>query len=167
VRSVDIAALLAAAVVRKNPSAMVLPFEHSVVPVEVNPRDSVMTNAARLAAIGGGGTSCSAPIALLNERKAKVDLVIVVSDYESWVDPAAGRGTALMEQWSILRHRNPQARLVCLDIQPNPTLQTVDRADILNIGGFSDRVFEVIAAFAQGEHGVQHWVERIEAMALS
>ena len=61
-RCIDVAALVAAAVLRKNPTAEVLPFEHGVVPVELNPRDSVMTNAAKLASIGGGGTNCSAPV---------------------------------------------------------------------------------------------------------
>jgi 60 kDa SS-A/Ro ribonucleoprotein len=45
VRCIDLAALVAAAVLRKNPSAEVLPFESHVVKVNLNPRDSVMTNA--------------------------------------------------------------------------------------------------------------------------
>jgi 60 kDa SS-A/Ro ribonucleoprotein len=69
VQCVDVAALLAASVLRKNPGATVLPFEQEVVPVDLNPRDSVMTNAGRLAAIGGGGTNCSAPVLLLNRRR--------------------------------------------------------------------------------------------------
>jgi len=151
VRCVDVAALVAAAVLRKNPSATVLPFEQSVVPLELNPRDSVMTNAALLGAIGGGGTNCSAPVRQLNEEWAKADLVLFVSDNESWVDAGRGRGTALMREWAEFRQRNPHARLVCLDIQPNQTTQAAERADILNIGGFSDQVFEVIAAFASGQ----------------
>ena len=42
---------------RKNPSAEVLPFEQNVVKVDLNARDSVMTNASRLASVGGGGTT--------------------------------------------------------------------------------------------------------------
>jgi 60 kDa SS-A/Ro ribonucleoprotein len=98
VRCIDVAALVAAAVLRKNPRAKVLPFEHDVVSVDLNSRDSVMTNAARLAAIGGGGTNCSAPLALLNRRKAKGDLVIFISDYESWVDAGGGSGAATMRE---------------------------------------------------------------------
>jgi 60 kDa SS-A/Ro ribonucleoprotein len=60
VQCVDVAALVAASVLRKNQSATVLPFEQAVVPVDLNSRDSVMTNAGRLASIGGGGTNCSA-----------------------------------------------------------------------------------------------------------
>jgi 60 kDa SS-A/Ro ribonucleoprotein len=96
VRCIDVAALVAAAVLRKNPRVEVLPFECDVVKVNLNSRDSVMTNAAKLAAVGGGGTNCSAPLALLNRRKANGDLVIFISDYESWVDAGGGRGTATM-----------------------------------------------------------------------
>jgi 60 kDa SS-A/Ro ribonucleoprotein len=166
VRCIDVAALVAAAVVRKNPSATVLPFEQSVVTVDLNSRDSVMTNAGKLASIGGGGTNCSAPMQLLNKRKAKVDLVIFVSDNESWVDQGRGRGTALMAEWSEFRQRNPQARLVCLDVQPYETTQAAERGDVLNIGGFSDQVFEVISAFASGKLEADHWVARIEGVAV-
>jgi 60 kDa SS-A/Ro ribonucleoprotein len=148
VQCIDVAALVAASVLRKNVSATVLPFEQAVVPVDLNSRDSVMTNAAQLASIGGGGTNRSAPVQILNRRKANADLIIFVSDNESWVDAGRGRGTALMAEWSEFRQRNPKARLVCLDIQPNQTTQAQERADILNIGGFSDQVFEVISAFA-------------------
>ena len=58
----------------------------------------------------------------------------------------------------------PKARLVCLDIQPNQTTQDAERADILNIGGFSDQVFEVISAFASGQLEADHWIARIEAV---
>jgi len=166
VRCVDVAALVAASVLRKNQSATVLPFEQAVVPGDLNSRDSVMTNAGRLASIGGGGTNCSAPVRLLNQQKAKADLVLFVSDNESWVDQGRGRGTALLAEWSEFRQRNPKARLVCLDIQPNQTTQAAERADILNIGGFSDQVFEVISAFASGQLEADHWTARIEAVAV-
>ena len=166
VRCVDVAALVSASVLRKNQSVIVLPFEQGVVPVDLNSRDSVMTNAGRLASIGGGGTNCSAPVRLLNQQKAKADLILFVSDNESWVDAGRGRGTALLAEWSEFRQRNPKARLVCLDIQPNQTTQAAERADILNIGGFSDQVFEVISAFASGELEADHWIARIEAVVV-
>jgi 60 kDa SS-A/Ro ribonucleoprotein len=165
-RCIDIAALVAAAVLRKNPRAEVLPFEHNVVRVDLNSRDSVMTNAARLASVGGGGTNCSAPLELLNRRKAKGDLVIFVSDYESWVDAGGGRGTATMREWNAFKERNPNARLACIDVQPYRTVQAVEREDILNVGGFSDQVFDVISEFARGELNADHWIAVIESVAL-
>jgi 60 kDa SS-A/Ro ribonucleoprotein len=166
VRCVDVAALVTAAVVRRNPTAEVLPFEQSVVSVRLSSRDSVMTNAERLAAVGGGGTSVSAPLAMLNARKAVGDLVIVVSDNESWVDAAGARGTATLREWNAFRARNRQARLVLIDLQPYGTTQAFEREDILNVGGFSDRVFEVVSEFAAGRLGSGHWVGEIESIAL-
>src|SRR5258705_11019107 len=52
VRCVDVAAVVAAAGLRKNQAATVLPFEQAGVSGDLNSRDSVMTNAGRLAAIG-------------------------------------------------------------------------------------------------------------------
>jgi len=163
---VDVAALVAAAVLRKNPQTEVLPFECDVVKVNLNSRDSVMTNAAKLAAIGGGGTNCSAPLAELNRRKAKGDLVIFVSDYESWVDARGGRGTEMMREWNVFKQRNPEARLVCMDVQPYRTVQAIDREDLLNVGGFSDRVFDVISEFARGELNADHWIGVIDSVTL-
>jgi 60 kDa SS-A/Ro ribonucleoprotein len=94
VRCIDVAALVAAAMLRKNPDGEVLPFNDKVVPVVLNRRDSVMTNAAKLAALPQGGTNCSAPLAHLNERGAKGDMVIYVSDNQSWVDAANANARA-------------------------------------------------------------------------
>ena len=125
-----------------------------------------MTNAEKLAAIGGGGTNCSAPLGKLNAEKAKVDLVIFVSDNESWADRRYGRGTAMLGEWEKLKARNPNARLVCIDIQPNATTQALDRADILNVGGFSDQVFELIAQFSRGELRSGHFAGLIKAVEI-
>lgn len=166
IRCIDVAALVAASILRKNPNAAVIPFEQDVISLRLNERDSVMTNAGKLASIGGGGTNCSAPLALLNRHQAAGDLVVFVSDSESWLDAGRGRGTATMIEWNRFKQRNPQARMVCIDIQPYGTTQAQERDDVLNIGGFSDQVFEVIAEFARGEINANHWVGIIESTAL-
>ena len=51
-------------------------------------------------------------------------------------------------------------------VQPNQTTQADERADILNIAGFSDQVFAVISAFISGQLEADHWTGRIEAVAL-
>lgn len=168
VRCIDVAGLMAAAVLRKNPTAEVIPFEQEVVTrLTLNPRDTVLTNAQKLASIGGGGTSCSAPLELLNQRQAGGDLIIYVSDNESWLGSTQARGTAVMYQWELFKRRNPQAKLVCIDIQPYAHTQAPERHDILNIGGFSDQVFEVIHDFSQGALNPEHLVGKIENVSLS
>jgi 60 kDa SS-A/Ro ribonucleoprotein len=166
VRCVDAAALIAAAIVRRNPTAEVLPFEHRVVDVSFSPRDTIMTTAERLASVGGGGTAVSAPLERLNYRNAKGELVIVVSDNQSWIDARAASGTETMREWNAFRGRNPQARLVLIDVQPYHTTQSIEREDILNVGGFSDRVFDVVAEFAAGRLRSDHWIGEIESVTL-
>jgi 60 kDa SS-A/Ro ribonucleoprotein len=171
VRCIDVAALVAATVLRKNPRAEVVPFESNVVKVRLNPRDSVMTNAEKLAALPCGGTNCSAPLRYLNDHRMSGDLVIYVSDNESWVDaPHYGRfggsATQTMQEWTRFRARNPGARMVCIDIQPYGTVQAKEREDILNIGGFSDSVFKLVSDFAGGRLSDGHWVSVIESITL-
>ena len=168
VRCVDVAALVAAALLRKNPDAEVIPFNDRLVPVELNPRDTALTNAAKLAALPTGGTNCSAPLAHLNERGAKGDMVIYVSDNQSWVDAAnaQARGTATMVEWNRFKVRSPEALLVCIDLQPYGTTQASERDDILNVGGFSDQVFDTIAEFAAGRLAAEHWVSVIESIEI-
>ena len=168
VRCIDVAALVAAAILRKNPTAEVIPFEQSIVKLALNPRDSVMTNAQKLASVGGGGTNCSAPLYELNAKGKQGDVVIYVSDNESWMDSnrAWNSGTETMKQWNAFKSRNKDAKLVCIDIQPATHTQAKDRADILNIGGFSDQVFTLVSEFAEGNLTAEHWVGVIEKVEL-
>ncbi|CDS69987.1 TROVE domain-containing protein [Salmonella enterica subsp. enterica] len=166
IRCVDVAGMIAAAVLRNHPQARVLPFECDVVDVQLDARQSVMHNAQKLAAVGGGSTNCSAPLRRLLNERARVDLVIMVSDNESWVDKSRHGSTATMECWIELKKRNPQARLVCIDLLPYGTTQAAERSDILNVGGFSDEVFTVIDNFVNGRYGSAHWLEEIEAVTL-
>jgi 60 kDa SS-A/Ro ribonucleoprotein len=105
----------------------------------------------------------AAPLADLNFREAYGDLVIFVSDNESWADSRYGRGTAMLAEWAAFKERNPKAKLVCIDLQPNATTQAPSDDDVLNVGGFSDAVFEVVKAFASGEAANDGWVRAIES----
>lgn len=171
VRCVDIAALFSAAILRKNPNAEIIPFESKIVNVKLNPRDSIMTNAEKLSNLPFGGTNCSAPLKELNRRQAKADAVIYVSDNESWIDTPyygrfGGNATETMKQWSELKSRNRDAKLVCIDIQPYAHTQAQERRDVLNVGGFSDQVFTLVSEFANGNLDDGHWVGVIEGVEI-
>lgn len=175
IQCVQVAALVAATVLRRNPSARILVFSDQASPIDLTARDSIMSNATRLASFPSGGTNCSAPLRWMNDRNKRGDLVILVSDNESWMDSRRGPGptqspTATLVEWEAFRQRNPTAKLVCLDLQPNPHTQAVDREDILNVGGFSDAVFTVIESFARrtpGERsGPERWVDEIRATVI-
>lgn len=167
VRHVDVAALVAASFMRVNRKCQVLPFEVKVREARLNPRDTILTNAERLARLAGGGTNCSAPLRWLNERHKAPDLVVFVSDNQSWVDAGQARqATAMMQEWETLKRRNPKARLVCIDIAPYGTTQAQTREDVLNVGGFSDAVFDRIADFSKGRTGSENWVREIETIEI-
>jgi 60 kDa SS-A/Ro ribonucleoprotein len=168
-RCVDVAGLFASAVLRRNRDAMVVPFDTRVHKHELNPRDAVVTNAQALAKFGGGGTDCGMALAHLNSISSRSELVIYISDNESWVDSGRtryGRATSVMDEWTKYKSRVKNAKLVCIDITPNKTTQARERHDILNIGGFSDEVFTIIEQFAKGELGGEHWVGEIERVEV-
>jgi 60 kDa SS-A/Ro ribonucleoprotein len=170
-KCIDVAALVAAAIMRSNPETEVVPFSDRVTPCRLNPRDSVMTNAEKLMKLPSGGTSCSLPLKYLNDQRAKGDLIIYVSDNESWIDTAcpafcSGQATETMKEWMVFRNRNPQAKMICIDIQPNGTTQAKESSDIINVGGFSDQVFQLIADVALGRFSRNHWVDQISQMRI-
>ncbi|GAN88361.1 ribonucleoprotein [Komagataeibacter intermedius TF2] len=167
VKCIDVAALVAAAIKRGNPTARILPFAMRVHDIVLESRDTILTNARRLAELGGGGTDCMAPLSWLNVRHEAADLVVFVSDNASWGNAwPDGTPTGMMREWTKLKTRNPEARLVCIDIQPYGTTQAAEQEDILNIGGFSDATFDQIAEFASGRMEATHWVGQIMAQPL-
>ena len=52
----------------------------------------------------------------------------------------------------------PSPKLVCIDLQPYTTTQAPERSDILNVGGFIDAVFSVMAA-CLADDGVRSMAE--------
>jgi 60 kDa SS-A/Ro ribonucleoprotein len=71
-----------------------------------------------------------------------------------------------MWQWSDFKARNEAAKLVCIDIQPNGTTQAQERADVLNVGGFSDEVFKVVNKFAAGAMAPGSWIKTIDNVTI-
>jgi 60 kDa SS-A/Ro ribonucleoprotein len=178
VRCIDVAGLVASCLLRKNPLATVIPFEGNVVGVRLSPANTVIKNATILADVGGGSTECSAPIRKVNQDGTEVDVMIFISDYESHGQSArttqenlsywgsrTQRITTMAEEWTKLKKRNPNAKLICLDITPSNTTQVSSRGDTLNIGGFSDQVFSVMDSFVTGSAKGQ-WVDLINEIQV-
>ena len=91
----------------------------------------------------------------------------VIGDLLGAQDAVAAGGTAVAREWNALKARNPAARLVLLDLQPYTTTQAGSRADVLNVGGFSDAVFDLVDLFARGELEGDAWVRAIESVPLA
>ena len=196
-RCVDVASLFASAIYQVNPHTRIIPFntqvlkeinQHtdkkiSVAKNEDSSKSNTTTNdnsnaidifktTQYLSSFLGGGTAISAPLVALNKEKADVDVMIYFSDNESWADqftdprPRYG-STGLMKEWEKLKKRCPNAKLICVDIQPYTSSQALERKDILNIGGFSDTVFQLIDWFCQGKLDGSHWVNEIEKIEIT
>lgn len=166
-RCVDVAGLFAAALRRKG--ATVWAVDTSLHKLKLGRSASVAETAKTLAAMGGGGTDLHLPIAELNKLGEKADLIVYFSDNESWADRSAGyfgRSTGMMGEFEKLKKRSPDCKLVCVDLTPYGTSQAQDNKDILKVGGFSDRVFDVISDFLQGRNGKGFWVAQIEKVEL-
>ncbi len=172
-RCIDVAALFAAAILRRNPDSVVIPFDTSAYDAKIDPSDSILSIAERLAKYGGGGTDCSLPLVAANQKYAKRKFagIVLVSDNESWVGTGRHGDTGVMTAWDAfvanqrkLAGKNVSPKLVCIDVQPYQTTQACERTDIMNIGGFSDAVFNVISAFLADNN--QRFVAEVEAMEL-
>lgn len=183
IRCVDVAALVAAAILRRNPDSVVIPFDTQAFEAKFDPSDSILSLADRLAKFGGGGTDCAQPLIKVSQtcRHRRFAGVVLVSDNESWVYQGrpyfygTNGSTGVMTEWQqFVEHQlsmSPEQggraapKLICIDLQPAQTTQAPERSDILNVGGFSDAVFDVMTAFLKCDAG--RFVQEIEAVTLS
>ncbi len=169
-RCVDTAALFAAAILRVNPESVVVPFDTRAYEAKIDPGDTILSIAQRLAKYGGGGTNCALPLEFANKRLKKRTYAgcVLVSDSESWVGQGMCGSTGVMTAWNAFvrnqRSSEIEPRLVCINIQPYTTSQAPERNDILNIGGFNDAVFKVVAGFMSGDS--DRFVSEIESIEI-
>ncbi len=176
-RCIDVAALFAAAILRRNPDSVVIPFDTQAYQVSLDAGDSILSLSKRLAKYGGGGTDCSIPLREANTklRQRKFAGCVLVSDNESWVTrdrafaPGALGATGVMAEWQtfVANQRRlgiPASKLVCIDLHHEGTTQAPERDDILNVGGFSDAVFQLVASYMAGDAG--RFVAEVEAVQL-
>ena len=154
-----------------------MPFDTQAYNAKIDPSDSILSVSERLSKYGGGGTDCSIPLREANQRysKRKFAGIVLVSDNESWINGGHvfghGRGgsTGVMTEWEKFKKAQQKKgvadpKLICIDIAPYGHTQAPDRADILNIGGFSDAVFQVVASYLTGDTG--RFVAEVEVVEL-
>jgi 60 kDa SS-A/Ro ribonucleoprotein len=166
VRTIDIAAIFAAACLKKSADAIVLPFEHQVVDVRLSARDTLMTTADKLAKVGGGGTAVAAPISHLLAKRQRVDTVIGITDSEDWCYGWDGRTLAqfytapaqrgdehgFLNAWrKYKRTVNPDAKAFLLSVAPyRHSVAPQNEPDVWFIYGWSNAVLPFIARTLQG-----------------
>lgn len=172
-----VAALMVASIYAKNPDAHVRLFHEQLFGIAMPPLSTPAANTQLLiGALRQAGTNIALPMAQLVEEKIPLDLIIYVSDNESWIDSPAASPSGLggyarpetARLWGQYKASvNSNAKMVCIDLTPNTTSQLPQRKDVLNIGGFTDEVIRVIEDFAKGEFSsASAWVEHIEKISL-
>lgn len=164
----DVAGLIGATIIRANHSATIIAFDTTATELNINPRDSVMTNAKSMSR-HGGGTDISCAIRYCNDHHIKGDMLIIVSDNESWFDGRGeyrrGQSTGSQAEWEKFKKSNPNAKCCCIDIQPNSTTQIKERDDVVNISGFNDQVFNLLADITDGK-GKDHFTNTINSIQI-
>ncbi len=145
-------------------TSLVLPFENHVVNVKLNARDTLMTNADKLAKIGGGGTAVSAPVSYLLDHKIKMETFIGITDSIEWATDQSGRH-GFLPTWNEYKDKiAPDAKAFLITIAPYRHAVAPQAApDIHYIYGWSDSVLPYIALTRQGLAGQ---VESVRAMEL-
>ena len=95
-------------------------------------------------------------------RAALTALITATTD----LSVTAAVGTA-RDAWAALATR--PVDLILIDVQPYGTTQVAGSAardDVLNVGGFSDAVFDVLSAFTRGDLAGDGWLRAIESIVL-
>jgi 60 kDa SS-A/Ro ribonucleoprotein len=174
VRCIDVAALFAAAIKRRNPDSVIVPFDTEAYSFTMKNETTIVDLATKLATYGGGGTNCSVAVqhANRNWKKKAFAGVILLSDNESWVGAGRSGETALLTEWKkfvqnqqkVRGDKSFQPKLVCIDLQPYTTTQAKEDRNILNVGGFSDAVFNLVTNFFENDEA--RFLREIEAIHL-
>lgn len=159
----EVAPLMAACILRNNRNSDVIIYDSEARYINLNGRDSIVTNTQKLT-INGGGTNCSKVLNLVNSLNKNYDNVIIISDNMSWLDFYHGLsqmggytlqrhppGTGLGHEWNEFKKRNKKAKMLLVDLQPDTNTQAGTSKDVMNIGGFSDSVFDLMSRFFNNE----------------
>ena len=149
VRYVDIAALFASSMLKKNKNCDLYVFDTDLRSHTISPFDSILTNAEKIASYGGGGTDCAIPIKHILKNKKEYSVIIFISDNESWMDNNIHNTTEYQSYWNKYSKLYPNTKLICIDISPSNTTQVNKDKNVLKVSGFNDNVFSVIKVWLE------------------
>ena len=158
---IEVGGLMAAMSNKFCDDAVCSVFGENFAVVNLNPKDSILTNSQKLAGKGvGHNTNAWKAIDYLNRQKLKVDRVILFSDEQCYDD--RGYGESLAAQWQKYRSAvNPKAIMYSIDLAGYGTSQFPQDANVCLLAGWSDRVLQFIPAYEQKESVLKH-IESIQ-----
>lgn len=152
VNCMQAASLFAMATLRCNKKASLTLFDEVIRNPEsysVSSADTVLNNASKLSKIKGRATHCHLVLEQLLSTGEQVDLLLLLSDNESWRASNGQRGTTL-QLWERYLQRYPNAKMVCWDISPNTSSLMKNMPSVLQVSGFTFEGLAQINRFMTG-----------------
>jgi 60 kDa SS-A/Ro ribonucleoprotein len=118
------------------------------------PNHQVLSSVMRLRRTNvGWSTNGYKVIEDLIRRKVVVDKVMIFTDLQLWNSASYGddAGKSISQSWEVYKHIAPQAKIYLFDLAGyGQSPLNVLRKDVFLIGGWSDKVFDVLAAIETG-----------------
>lgn len=159
----EIAGIFAAALFKKAPDVMLLPFDTEVHAEKgrVSRRDTILSIVQAISG-HGGGTDIGAPIRHLLREKKQVDVFIGITDQEDW----AGRG--FLTEWEEYKRKlSPNAKAFLVTIAPyRDGLAPAGTRDVYFTYGWSDSVLRFISTVLSGGTGQVDHVRSIDLVTF-
>lgn len=149
---------LFAAVLYKSNDADLLIFESDAKYENVDPTDSTLTIAKRLA-VAKGGTNFPAIFETANK---KYDRIIILSDMQGWIEDSFGESLPNKAFTDYKKRTGADPHIYSFDLNGYGTLQFPERR-VYCIAGFSDKVLDLMKALEQDKNAL---IKKIEAVEL-
>jgi len=155
----EIGGLFAAILVKTNNADLVL-FSDDARYININPLDSTLTIAKKITSDPVGSGTNFHPI--FTESNKAYDRFIILSDMQGWMgndDWGYGAPTKAFTDYKARTGANPN--VFSFDLQGYGSLQ-FPRANVYEIAGFSDKVFDVIKLLETDRQALITEIEKIE-----
>lgn len=128
------------------------------------PKDSILTNAQKLNSIEGSvgySTNGHKVIEYLISKKRVMDKVMFFTDLQMWDNQNVG--ASLKQYWKVYKNTiAPNAKLYLFDLKGyGQTPLKINDDDVFLIAGWSDKIFDVLAAIESGGSALNE-IDKIE-----
>ncbi|WP_298309812.1 TROVE domain-containing protein [uncultured Aquimarina sp.] len=130
----------------------------------VLPKGDVLSNVMKLKKIEGEvgySTNGYKVIQSLNTKKTVVDKVMIFTDCQLWNSGHYNSDAHIETEWKQYKNIAPNAKLYIFDLMGyNSAPLQVEKNDVYLIGGWSDKVFEVLDALENGKSVIKYIKEQ-------
>jgi 60 kDa SS-A/Ro ribonucleoprotein len=158
----EVAALFGACFAKNIHSPRIFSFDTGIREHNVSVTDDPLAFARGFK--GGGGTDTKLALTTVLNMPVIPDFIYLVSDNEGWV--GEGRYTNSNELMKKIIKMNPNIKIVLHNLVPGTTTPKSSNKNVMNIGGFTNEIFENIVAFVNNENSVTKMIQEIEGIIL-